>query len=88
MSIPLYSRQLLEESRTAIAEAGYAPSDPFPDNQELREGDGNCLIPARYSFPSLVISVVSKVYENVIFFGDFLLRMPDMTKQVLLFLFS
>ena len=26
--------------------------------------------------------MLGKVYENVIFFGDFLLRMPDITKKV------
>ena len=27
-------------------------------------------------------AVLGKVYENVVFFGDFVLRMPDMTKKV------
>lgn len=26
--------------------------------------------------------VLGKIYENVLFFGDVLLRMPDMTKKV------
>ena len=31
-------------------------------------------------------SVLGKVYENVVFFGDFVLRMPDITRKVTSFL--
>ena len=29
-----------------------------------------------------ILSVLGRIYENVLFFGDVLLRMPDITKKV------
>lgn len=56
------------------------PSTSYPP---MEWGEGGCNITLLVTRCSLLMSaVLGKVYENVVFFGDFVLRMPDMTKKV------
>ncbi len=71
--------QILDESLKTIGEIHFEPgSSPFPEEENLRESKHIKIS----NLNNFFLAVLGKVYENVIFFGDFLLRMPDITKKV------
>ena len=81
---------MLEEAKTKITKSKYTPDLPFPEEQGMQEGKRRLLLSyvvmRNINESCLQISsVLGNVYENVIFFGDFLLRMPDMIKKVLVY---
>ena len=71
--------KVIQQSLLDVAEMSFKPGDPFPNEQEKREG----IVMSIFSVILLIfLSVLGKIYENVLFFGDVLLRMPDITKKV------
>ena len=68
----------MNNSRVKLDDFGYiAGTSPFPENQEALEG---------YHFlflllVSISISAINVIFEGIPFFGDVLLRLPDITKK-------
>ena len=86
--------QELEKALGKMETAGYSPGSPFPEDRALQEGDLDSQVVYECVCVLCVCCVcvcvlcvcvcaeVGKIYENVLMFGDFLLRMPEMTKKV------
>ena len=73
--------QELEKALGKMETAGYSPGSPFPEDRALQEG----YLDSQVVYECVCVCVcaeVGKIYENVLMFGDFLLRMPEMTKKV------
>ena len=72
----------MNNSRTKILAAGFvAGLSPFPEDNELREGISPLIMPLSIQLLSITL-VISVILEGIPFFGDVLLRLPDITKEV------
>lgn len=72
----------MNNSRTKILAVGFvAGLSPFPEDKDLREGMFLLTPPLSVELLSISI-VIGVILEGIPFFGDVLLRLPDITKEV------